>query len=443
MDRLFGTDGIRGVANDTLMPELALAVGRAAVLALGPGTYLVARDTRVSGPMLEGALVAGLCSGGARALRAGILPTPAVAVLVQEMGCAAGVVISASHNPVEDNGIKFFGGDGRKLSEELEASIEAFLGREGAPRPVGVRVGTASDLPDAEDRYLGFLLRHAPSARGLKVVVDCAFGASFRLAPRLWEATGAQVVALHAEPDGSRINVHCGSTHPQVLQRAVREHRAHVGFAHDGDADRVIAVDEAGRVVDGDLILTACARHLHSAGELDPPVVVVTVMTNLGVERALQASGIQVVRAPVGDRFVLERMEQLGAALGGEQSGHVIFRRLSTTGDGLLTALQVVRVMQETGKLLSELVGDISRFPQILVNVPANPPSRVLQDPGVRRRVQDARTELGSKGRVVVRASGTEPVVRVMVEHEDAELARKTAEELAAFLRTRDGPGEG
>lgn len=442
LGRLFGTDGIRGVANDTLKPELALAVGRAAAFVLGPGTYLVGRDTRISGPMLEGALVAGLCSAGARALRGGILPTPAVAVLVRELGCAAGVVISASHNPVEDNGIKFFGGDGRKLAEELEGRIEASLGREAGSRPVGLHVGTADDLLDAQERYLRFLLRHAPPARGLKVVVDCAFGASFRLAPRLWEATGAQVVALHADPDGARINVHCGSTHPEVLQRAVREQRAHVGFAHDGDADRVIAVDETGRVVDGDLILSACARHLHSKGELDPAVVVVTVMTNLGVERALQASGIRVVRAPVGDRFVLERMEQLGAALGGEQSGHVIFRRVSTTGDGLLTALQVVRVMQETGKLLSELVGDISRFPQILVNVPANPPSRVLQDPGVRQRVRDARRELGSKGRVVVRASGTEPVVRVMVEHEDAELARKTAEELAAFLRTWDGPRE-
>lgn len=431
------------MANDTLTPELALAVGRAAACVLGPGAYVLGRDTRISGPMLEAALTAGLCSGGARVLRAGILPTPAVAVLVRELGCAAGVVVSASHNPVEDNGIKFFGSDGRKLLDELEARIESLLGEEGAPRPVGLGVGTAHDLPDAEDRYLRFLLRHGPPARGLKVVVDCAFGAAYRVAPRLWEAAGAEVVALHAEPDGSRINVRCGSTHPEALQRAVREHRAHVGFAHDGDADRVVAVDERGRVVDGDLILTACARHLLQKGELDPPVVVATVMTNLGVERALQSSGIRVERAPVGDRYVLERMEELGAVLGGEQSGHVIFRRLSTTGDGLLTAVQLVRVMQETGRPLADLVADVVRLPQVLVNVPVGSKDRVLEDPRVRRRVEESRAALGARGRVLVRASGTEPVVRVMVEHEDAEVARKTAEGLAAFLRSWDGAGEG
>ncbi len=353
------------------------------------------------------------------------------------------MVVSASHNPVEDNGIKFFGSDGRKLSDELEARMESLLGEEGAPRPVGLGVGTAHDLPDAEDRYLRFLLRHGPSARGLKVVVDCAFGAAYRVAPRLWEAAGAEVVALHAEPDGSRINVRCGSTHPEALQRAVREHRAHVGFAHDGDADRVVAVDERGRVVDGDLILTACARHLLHKGELDPPVVVATVMTNLGVERALQSSGIRVERAPVGDRYVLERMEELGAVLGGEQSGHLIFRRLSTTGDGLLTALQLVRVMQETGRSLADLVADVVRLPQVLVNVPVGSKDRVLDHPRVRRRVEESRAALGARGRVLVRASGTEPVVRVMVEHEDAEVARKTAEGLAAFLRGWDGAGEG
>jgi phosphoglucosamine mutase len=422
------------VANDTLTPELALALGRAAARVLGPGPFLLARDTRVSGPMLEAALVAGLCSAGARAVRGGVLPTPAVACLVREAEFRAGVVVSASHNPIEDNGIKFFGPDGRKLPDEVEARIEAALAA-GGPRPVGVEVGTAEDWVDAEDRYLQYLLRHAPAAGGLRVVVDCAFGAAYRVAPRLWEALGAQVVALHAEPDGSRINVGCGSTDPAALQRAVREHGAHVGFAHDGDADRVVAVDETGAVVDGDLILTACARHLKARGQLDPPVVVVTVMTNLGVERTLQQEGIRVERAPVGDRYVLERMEELGAVLGGEQSGHVIFRRLATTGDGLLTALQLVRVMQESGRTLSDLVAGVPRYPQVLLNVPVASGDRVLQHPVVRERIEQARRALGKSGRVLVRASGTEPVVRVMVEHEDSQRAQRTAEDLAAVVR--------
>ncbi len=437
--RLFGTDGVRGVANDTLRPELVLALGRAASRVLGGGTFLVGRDTRLSGPMLEAALVAGLCSAGSRVLRAGILPTPAVAYLVRDVGADAGVVVSASHNPIEDNGIKFFGRDGRKLPDPVEDEVEAALGVDG-PRPTGVRVGFAEELPQAEELYLRHLLRHGVSCRGLRVVVDCAFGAAYRVAPRLWEALGAHVVALHAEPDGSRINVGCGSTHPSLLQRAVVEHRAHVGFAHDGDADRVVAVDETGAVVDGDLILAACARHLHRRGELDPPLVVVTVMTNGGVERYLQQQGVRVERAPVGDRYVLERMEELGAVVGGEQSGHVIFRNLATTGDGLLTALQLVRVMQQAGCPLSELVAGIPRFPQVLVNVPVSSKDRALADPAFQDRVEAARRSLGDRGRVLVRASGTEPLVRVMVEHEDAHRARRTAEELAEFLRDRFSP---
>lgn len=441
-ERLFGTDGVRGVANADLTPELALALGRAAARVLGPGPFLLGRDTRISGPMLEAALVAGLCSAGAQALRGGVLPTPAVAYLARELAARAGVVVSASHNPVEDNGIKFFGPDGRKLPDELEAYIEAALDG-GGPRPVGVGVGTAHDVEDAENRYLRYLLRHAPPARGLRVVVDCAFGAAYRVAPRLWELLQAYVVPLHADPDGSRINVDCGSTHPAALQRAVREHRAHVGFAHDGDADRVVAVDETGAVVDGDLILTACARHLKARGELDPPVVVVTVMTNLGVERALREDGIRVERAPVGDRYVLERMEEVGAILGGEQSGHVIFRNLATTGDGLLTALQLVRVMHESGRTLADLVADVPRYPQVLVNVTTDARSRVLQQPAVREKIEAVRRALGASGRVLVRASGTEPVVRVMVEHEDPEVARRAAEELAALVHEHAGGGGG
>ncbi|GBD29474.1 Phosphoglucosamine mutase [bacterium HR32] len=445
MARLFGTDGVRGVANETLTPEMALALGRAAAHVLGPrGSFLVGRDTRLSGPMLEAALVAGLCSAGARAVRAGVVPTPAVAYLTRLVGASAGAVISASHNPIEDNGIKFFGADGRKLTDAVEEAIEAAL-QDTAPRPVGVEVGVPSELVDAEERYLRFLVRHAPRVPGLRVVVDCAYGAAYRVAPELWSLLGAEVVALHDEPDGARINVRCGSTHPEALRRAVRECRAHVGFAHDGDADRVIAVDERGEVVDGDLILTVCARHLRAQGQLEPPVVVVTVMTNLGVERVLRSEGIEVVRAPVGDRYVLERMEALGATLGGEQSGHVIFRHLSTTGDGLLTAVQLVSAMVHSGKPLSQLVGEVPRYPQVLrnVSVPGRSRDRVVDHPTVRQRVEDVERRVGGRGRVLIRPSGTEPVVRVMVEHEDAERAHQLAEELVACVRkaARESPG--
>ncbi len=437
MARLFGTDGVRGIANDSLTPEMALALGRAAAHVLGPqGTFLVGRDTRVSGPMLEAALVAGLCSAGARAVRTGVVPTPAVAYLTRALGASAGAVISASHNPIEDNGIKFFGSDGRKLPEHVEDAVEAAL-QGSFPRPVGVDVGVPTDLVDAEERYLRFLVQHAPRVSGLRVVVDCAYGAAYRVAPKLWSLLGAQVVALHHEPDGRRINVGCGSTHPEVLQRAVREHGADVGFAHDGDADRVIAVDERGQVVDGDLILTVCAHYLRAQGRLNPPAVVVTVMTNLGVERFLREKGVEVVRAPVGDRYVLERMEALGVVLGGEQSGHVIFRHLSTTGDGLLTAVQLVSAMVYSGKPLSQLVGQVPRYPQVLRNVPV--PSRVrdriVEHPAVFARLEDAKRRAGGRGRVLVRPSGTEPVVRVMVEHEDLGCAEQLAEELVACIQ--------
>jgi len=440
MARLFGTDGIRGVANATLPPELAFQVARAAaqVLAPGGGVFFVGRDTRLSGPMLEGALIAGLCSAGVSVVRGGILPTAAVAYLTRNLGCDAGVVISASHNPIEDNGIKFFDRTGYKLSDEVEAWIEQALSAAG-PRPTGTRVGGVRDLVDGEERYLRYLVARARPVRGLRVVVDCAFGAAYRLAPRLWELLGAEVVALHEEPDGTRINVRCGSTHPEPLQAAVRTHGADLGFAHDGDADRVIAVDGRGAVVDGDLILVACARHLLRRGELEPRVVVVTVMTNLGVERALEREGIRVVRAPVGDRYVLEHMLKTGAVLGGEQSGHIVFSHLATTGDGLLTAVQLVNAMVEADKSLHELVSDIERLPQVLHNVRVRDPRAALEDEVVQGAVVRAADALGRAGRLLVRPSGTESVVRVMVEHEDAGTAEALARELADLIRSRAG----
>jgi phosphoglucosamine mutase len=452
--RLFGTDGIRGVANETLTPETAFAVGRAAGAVLAPvGTFVVGRDTRVSGPMLEAALVAGLCSVGARVVRVGIMPTPAVAYLVGALGADAGVVISASHNPIEDNGIKFLGPTGQKLPDAVESEIERAMGMDG-PRPVGTRVGVTEEMVDATERYLRYLVSHARRAEGLRVVVDCGFGAAYRLAPELWTLLGADVVALNDEPDGTHINVRCGSTSPEVVASAVRARGADLGFTHDGDADRVIAVDETGRVVDGDLIMTVCARSLARKGLLTPPRIVATVMTNLGVEQFLRAEGIEVDRAPVGDRYVLERMLQTGALLGGEQSGHIIFRRLPVkhqsstipsasrpsptegilTGDGLMTAVQLLNVMVETGQPLSELVGDVRRYPQVLVNVPVTSKDAALDDAQVREAIAHTEQRIDGRGRLVVRQSGTEPLIRVMVEHADEDTARRIASDLAETI---------
>jgi phosphoglucosamine mutase len=468
--RVFGTDGIRGVANDTLTPEIAFAVGRAAGAVLAPeGTFVVGRDTRISGPMLEAALVAALCSVGARVVRVGIMPTPAVAYLVRALGADAGVVVSASHNPVEDNGIKFLGPTGQKLPDAVEEEIERAMGQDG-PRPAGTRVGVATDLIDAEERYLRYLVSHARRVEGLRIAVDCGFGAAYRVAPELWALLGAEVVAINDEPDGTRINVKCGSTSPEVIAAVVREHDADVGFTHDGDADRVIAVDETGRIVDGDLIMTVCARHLARSGVLVPRRIVATVMTNLGVEHALREEGIEVERAPVGDRYVLERMLQTDAVLGGEQSGHIIFRRLplnrganalsaalpstsrpypiggeglgegeaSTTwtegiltGDGLMTAVQLANVMVEVRRPLSELVGYVRRLPQVLINVRVRSRDSALDDPQLREAIAQTERAIQGRGRLLVRPSGTEPLIRVMVEHEEEETARRMASELA------------
>lgn len=439
---LFGTDGVRGVANDDLTPELVFRLGRAAahVLSEDGARFLLGRDTRLSGPMLEAALVAAICSTGGTAIRAGILPTPAVAYLARA-SAAVGVAISASHNPVEDNGVKFFGADGFKLPDGVEAAIEATLERGDLRRPTGVSVGRVEEMPDAADRYIAYVadLADAPAA-GLRVVVDCAFGAAAAAAPALWERLGATVIALNAEPDGRRINVNCGSTCPEVVQAAVRAHGADIGFAHDGDADRVIAVDETGAVVDGDAIMGLCALHLHERGRLPGGVVVATVMSNLGLERALAARGIRLERTRVGDRYVLERMRALGATLGGEQSGHVVFLDHATTGDGLVTAVQVLNVMLRSGARLSELARPIGRYPQVLKNARVAARDGALDHPAVRRAVAAAERRLAERGRVLVRPSGTEPLVRVMVEAEDPVEAEAVAAELIEVITRALGP---
>jgi phosphoglucosamine mutase len=439
---LFGTDGIRGVANADLTPELAFRVGRAAGAELGASgrPFFVGRDTRLSGPMLEAALAAGVCSTGVSVELGGILPTPAVAYLARDRGAACGVVISASHNPVEDNGIKFFGGDGYKMEDAREDDIEALLDRDSLPRPSGVAVGTVRAVPEGEDRYLAHLTSLATGRLdGMRLVVDCAFGAAVRVAPRLWASLGARVVALHDEPDGTRINVDCGSTHLEPLRRAVLAHGADLGFAHDGDADRVLAVDEHGELVDGDALIGFCALDRHRRGALAGNVVVATVMSNLGLERALGRDGIRLERTRVGDRYVLERMRQIGATLGGEQSGHLIFLEHTTTGDGLVSAIEVTNVMARSGRRLSELRAAIPRFPQVLRNVRVAKRQGVTDAPEVVRAVASAEARLAARGRILVRPSGTEPLIRVMVEAEHQSEAEAVADEVTDVIARRYG----
>lgn len=434
MVRLFGTDGVRGLANGDLTPQLALSLALAAVQVLtqegppeggrrGRPLAVVGRDTRASGEMLEAAVVAGLASAGCDVLLAGVVPTPAVAFLTADAKADLGVVLSASHNPMPDNGVKFFGAGGSKLPRALEEAVEARLYEEW-DRPTGAAIGRVRPLPEAVDRYLGHLLGCLPAPlAGLRVVVDCGHGAASGLAPLLYRKAGADVVALHAEPDGLNINDGCGSTHPERLAAAVVGHRADVGIAHDGDADRCLAVDAAGALVDGDAILAICAVALQEAGALTRDTVVTTVMTNLGFQRAMAQRGIGVLTTPVGDRHVLEAMQREGLVLGGEQSGHIVFSRLASTGDGLLTALQLLSRVAVTGRSLADLAAVVERLPQVLVNVTV-PDRTVAGAAAVCAALADAQAALGERGRVLLRASGTEPLVRVMVEApSDAEAA--------------------
>ena len=442
MTRLFGTDGVRGVANSELTPDLTLALGRAAgrMLAPGGGIVVLGRDTRLSGPMLEGALVAGLCSAGAGVHLAGVIPTPAVAFLTLDDGAAAGAVISASHNPVADNGIKFFSDEGLKIAESAEIAIEELMQSEIGQLPTGVGVGMARPLEGAVDRYIAHLLDSVEaSLRGLRVVVDCAYGAAWDVGPRALSSAGAEVIALHAEPDGSRINVDCGSTSLSELASRVVAESAHLGLAFDGDADRVLAVDEHGNEVNGDRLIAIAALRMHEAGELKNNLVVTTVMTNLGFHRALQERGIEVVAAPVGDKHVAEAMADRGAALGGEQSGHVIFAEHSTTGDGVLTGMKLAEIVATSDAPLSQLSDVFETYPQVLINVAVASRAALESSEPVWAAVREAEASLGDAGRVLLRASGTEPLVRVMVEAMQEETARRTAESLARVVERELG----
>ncbi|HEV2092608.1 MAG TPA: phosphoglucosamine mutase [Rubrobacter sp.] len=427
----FGTDGVRGVANKDLTPEDALRLGLAAARAFG-GTVLLGRDTRLSGGMLSGALAAGLSAGGARVVDLGVIPTPGVAALAPSLGASAAAVVSASHNPFQDNGIKFFSGEGRKLALEKEREIEG-LARQDAARPTGDGIGPVESLEDAAALYVeGVLGRLGPRAGGLKVLLDCANGAAVGTAPTAFRRVGADVTVVGAEPTGTNINEGCGSTHVGALDASGHD----VAFAFDGDADRVLAVDELGNVVDGDRILAILARDLAERGALGAGVVV-TVMSNLGFFKAMEAMGVPYKVTPVGDRHVAEEMLRTGAPLGGEQSGHVILSEHATTGDGLVTALALLNVMVRSGKKLSELATVMEVYPQRLINVPvggAGSARVVAALDEVGRAVAGAEERLGAEGRILLRPSGTEPVVRVMVEHEDEAVCREVCAEVARVV---------
>ncbi|MBV9333300.1 MAG: phosphoglucosamine mutase [Candidatus Eremiobacteraeota bacterium] len=437
MSRLFGTDGVRGVANGDLTPELMLQIGRAAASLLPDGDHrpiLVGRDTRISGPMLEAALVAGITSVGRDAISLGIVPTPAVASITRATGAAAGAVISASHNPIADNGIKFFGSDGFKIADDLEDRIAAALSTE-LPRPTGTAIGTARVAQNLGRHYYDELYAGNVDLVGLHVVVDCGFGAAYAIAPYALRKLGATVTEINCEPDGSRINVECGATDLRGLQAAVRAQReagvkAVVGVAFDGDADRVLFVDETDAVVTGDHILYALACSMQSRGELAGGAVVATVMSNVGFERALRARGIGLIRAAVGDRYVLERMRAGGYALGGEQSGHVIDFRHNTTGDGVRTAITLLGVVAAQRSTLHDLVAAVVYAPQLLVNVRAERRD-IIERTAVRTAIEHAEAALGDSGRLLVRPSGTEPLIRVMAEGDDPNLVEEVVRRLA------------
>lgn len=444
MARLFGTDGVRGLANSELTPELALSVAAAAarVLAAHDRSHrpvaVVGRDPRASGEMLEAAVVAGLTSAGADVVRVGVLPTPAVAFLVGDLDADFGVVISASHNPMPDNGLKLFGEGGHKLPDSIEDEIEALLGADVTqvpPRPTGSEIGRVRDAADALDRYVAHLVAATPhSLAGLKVVVDCANGAASVAAPEAYRKAGAEVVAIHAEPDGLNINDGCGSTHPEQLQAAVVEHGADLGIAHDGDADRCLAVDGEGNLVDGDQIMAVLALDMAERGELTHTTLVATVMSNLGLHLAMKEHDIALRTAAVGDRYVLEELHAGGFALGGEQSGHVVLPAHATTGDGLLTALRLMSRAAATGKPVAELAAVMERLPQVLVNVRVADKAAVAASEAVREAVDAVTSELGEEGRVLLRPSGTEQLVRVMVEAKAEATAQAAADRLAGVV---------
>jgi phosphoglucosamine mutase len=425
LGRLFGTDGVRGVANSQLTSDLAFRLGQAGAYVLSKEhphpRIVIGKDTRISGDMLEAALIAGICSVGADVLRVGVLPTPGIALLTRTLDVSAGVVISASHNPVQDNGIKFFASTGYKLPDAIEDEIENIVLSDEKPWeiPIGGEVGRVIEINDAGRRYMDFLKGTVGRLDGLKVILDCANGAASYVGAVVLREFGVEVIPICNTPDGVNINACCGSTHPEQLQRAVLEHGADLGLAMDGDADRLIVVDEQGNILDGDFIMVICALAQKEKGTLAQNAVVVTVMSNLGLHLALKGAGITIYETQVGDRYVMEELLRTGAKLGGEQSGHIIFLDHNTTGDGLLTAFHLLAVVKERQVPLSQLASQMLRLPQVLINATVQHKERLMQDERVLAKVKQAELILGDQGRVLVRSSGTESLIRVMVEGSD------------------------
>lgn len=446
MSRLFGTDGVRGLVNEFLTPELAYHLGRAAASYFGQSvdrpTFLIGRDTRISGGMLENALASGICAVGGDVIILGEAPTPAIAYLVRQKGCTAGVVISASHNPYPDNGIKFFDGNGFKLPDAVEDEIEKLCTASAddcLPRPTKGDIGQIFYHQDWVEEYVNFVVSTSDMLTGLKVVYDGAHGAASYVGPKILRQLGAEVVAINVTPTGTNINDNAGSTHLEGLQEAVLREGAQVGIANDGDADRCLMVDEKGQVLDGDQIMLLCGLHLKEQGKLKENMIVGTVMSNIGFHKAAKELGMQTCSTAVGDRYVLEKMLAEGYSIGGEQSGHVIFLDYNSTGDGLLTAVQTLSIMKEKGKALSELAGLMTKYPQLLVNV------RVLTKAGwetntaIQDAISEAEEELGANGRILVRPSGTEPLIRVMAEGPDQDQLDELCNRIGDVIRIEQG----
>jgi phosphoglucosamine mutase len=449
MRKLFGTDGIRGIANvEPMTCEMALRLGRAAGHIFQQNDrrhrILIGKDTRLSGYMIEGALVAGICSMGVDVLLVGPMPTPAVALITRSLRADAGVVISASHNPYEDNGIKFFSREGFKLPDEIEEQMESliFSGEIDSIRPTAHRVGKAFRIDDAVGRYIEFVKTSIPKGMtfdGMRIVVDCANGGTYKVAPNVLSELGAEVIALNVKPDGTNINKNCGAVHPEQMCEEMKRQKADAGMAFDGDADRVVMADGDGTYVDGDQIMVMCAIDMMKEGRLAQNTLVTTVMSNMGLDQAIKRAGGQVVKTRVGDRYVVEEMLRGSYCMGGEQSGHIVFLDYNTTGDGMITALQVLSIMQKTGKSLKELASCMTRFPQSLVNVTVKQKEPFERVSRVSKQIGLAKEKLGDMGRILVRYSGTEPVARIMVEGEDADEIKELAESLADVVRQELG----
>lgn len=449
MARLFGTDGVRGEANSELSPELAYRLGRAATIFFGRETearpvILIGMDTRVSGPMFEAALAAGICSAGGKAIIVGVIPTPGVAYLTKRMKAQAGIVISASHNPFHDNGIKFFGGNGYKLPDEVEDQLEELVRQiedgDTLFRPIEDKVGVIEARHELIDDYIAYVLTTVKDDfRGMKIVLDCSNGASSEAMPAVLDKLGAEVVLMNARPDGVNINADCGSTHMESLQKAVLAHKADIGIAHDGDADRCLGVDERGNIIDGDRILVMCALEMMENKTLKDNTVVSTVMANIGFHQAIKQAGGKVEVTKVGDRYVLEHMLENGYTLGGEQSGHIIFKEFSTTGDGLITAVQLISAVKRSGKKASALAGLMKSYPQLLVNVRVKSKDGWETNGEICSAIQAGTNELGENGRILVRPSGTEPLIRVMAEGPSQEQLHKICHRIVEVVKKEQG----